>query len=108
MVGQAGEGLGADNIGRAAVNQFQHLSGEEPSLPCLVAHRYNGTCHFGQFFNTGRGGKMPALSKRFVCRSADFFNSLNGKIGHVCCGFFCSQVLGLEVLIVKAVAHEVN
>ena len=51
---------------------------------------------------------MPALSKRFVCRSADFFNSLNGKIGHVCCGFFCSQVLGLEVLIVKAVAHEVN
>lgn len=38
MVGQASKGLGADDIGRPAVNQLQHFPGEEPALSGLVAY----------------------------------------------------------------------
>ena len=37
MVGQAAEGLGADDIVDAAVDQFQHLTGQEPALTGLVS-----------------------------------------------------------------------
>ena len=37
VVRQATERLGADDVRRAAVNQFQHLAGQEPSLAGLIA-----------------------------------------------------------------------
>ena len=33
MVWQAGEWLGADNISGTAVNEFEHLTGQEPASP---------------------------------------------------------------------------
>jgi len=37
VVGQAAEGLGADDVGRAGVDQLQHLGGEQPALAHLAA-----------------------------------------------------------------------
>ncbi len=37
VVGQAAEGLGADDVGHAGVDELQHLGGEEPALAHLVA-----------------------------------------------------------------------
>ena len=36
MIRQAGKGLQADNVIDAAVNQLDHLSGQEPAFPGLV------------------------------------------------------------------------
>ena len=41
MVWQAGEWLGADNISSTAVNEFEHLTGQEPSFTGLVSERYD-------------------------------------------------------------------
>ena len=37
MVGQAGERLGADDVGGPGLDQVHHLRGKKPSLPCLDA-----------------------------------------------------------------------
>ena len=37
MVGQAGEGLRADDVGSARQNELDHLCGEQPALPHAVA-----------------------------------------------------------------------
>ena len=37
MVGQTAEGLGADDVGGAGVDELQHLGGEEPALSHLIA-----------------------------------------------------------------------
>ena len=44
MIRQAGKRLGADDIFGSAVDQFNHLSGQEPALPGLVA---DGDKRFG-------------------------------------------------------------
>jgi len=37
VVGQAAEGLGADDVAGTGVDQLQHLSGEQPAFAHLVA-----------------------------------------------------------------------
>ena len=39
VVGQAGEGLDADDVGDTALDEFQHLAGQEPSLAGLISGR---------------------------------------------------------------------
>ena len=38
VVGQAREGLRADDVGRAVVDQVEHLGREQPALAHVVAH----------------------------------------------------------------------
>ena len=38
MVGEAAEGLDADDIGHAGIDQLAHLRGEQPALAHLAAH----------------------------------------------------------------------
>ena len=108
MVGQAGEGLGADDVGRAAVDQLQHLPGEEPSLPGLVANGYDGAGHLGQVCYLGGWGEVAALFERLVGCAADMVDPPDRHVGHPRCALFRSQVFGLEVLVVKAVTHKVD
>ena len=37
VVGQTGEGLAAHDVGHAVLDELDHLSGEQPALPGLVA-----------------------------------------------------------------------
>ena len=60
MVRQAGERLCADNVVRAAVDQLDHLAGQEPSLAALVADGYEGLRVLGQLADMR--GRSAALA----------------------------------------------
>lgn len=49
---QAGEGLCADDVGRAMVGQIEHLGREEPLLAHVVAHRKHRAGLVGHGANT--------------------------------------------------------
>lgn len=49
---QAGEGLRADDVGRAVVDQVKHLGREQPALAHVVAHRKHRTGLVGHGANT--------------------------------------------------------
>ena len=61
MVGEAGKRLGTDDIVYAAVDQFDHFTGQKPSFSGLVADGNNGACIFYGFVNAGGRCKVPAL-----------------------------------------------
>ncbi len=56
VVGQAAEGLDADDVLGPGPDQFHHFPDQEPALAGLVADRDNGLGQVRQFFNVvGRG-----------------------------------------------------
>lgn len=73
MVGQASEGLGADNIGYAGVNQLQHLTGQKPSFSGLVAKGNKFLCHIRQLPDPGRRGEVFALFQLLAGSLAEIF-----------------------------------
>ena len=55
MVGQAAEGLGADDVAVAALDQLDHLGGQKPTLAHLGAQRNHPFGLFDQLFKGPRG-----------------------------------------------------
>ena len=51
MVRQAAEGLDADDIVDSAVDQFEHLTGQEPALTGLVSEGDKAVCHHCQILD---------------------------------------------------------
>ncbi len=79
VIWQAGEGLGADNVVHAAVNQFYHLSGEEPAFSGLIANRDNWFCIFYRLIDAGGWGEVPALCKRLGSGAALKLKGIDAK-----------------------------
>ena len=104
MVRQAAKWLCTYNIGRSAVDQLHHFSGQEPAFPGLVADGHNGCCHFCQIFNAGRGRKVPAFGKFFVGGASDKLNGFDTQIGGFRGRFLEAEIFCLKVLVVETVA----
>ena len=51
---------------------------------------------------------MAALCKGFACRLSHPFNCFISPVCNGCFGLFEAKILYLEVLVVEAVAHEIN
>ncbi len=60
VVGEAGEGLGADDIGHALVDELEHLAGEEPALAGLVADGDDVCGGFGGVLDVAGGLEVLA------------------------------------------------
>ena len=67
MVRKTTERLGADNILHALMDQFYHLTGQEPSFTGLVADIHNRLCIFHNPEDAGGGVKMLAGFERLHC-----------------------------------------
>ena len=81
MVGQAGKGLDADDIGRAGGDELHHLSGQEPPLAVLVAQGQEGLRGLGDSLD-GHGRLKPAaLLQRVNGRLADRPDGLDAHLG---------------------------
>ena len=65
MVRQAGEGLCTHDVSGAAVDELEHLSGQEPSFSGLVSDGHNLGRHPRQIFDVSRRVKVLALGKCF-------------------------------------------
>ena len=61
MVGKAAEGLDADDVLDTAVDQLDHLSGEEPAFAGLIADTHDGFRVFDQLVDAGGRIEVPAL-----------------------------------------------
>ena len=81
MVGQAAEGLGADDIVDSAVDQFEHLTGQEPALAGLVSERDNILGIFCQILNVGRRREVTAGLELSGGGSADLLHELDAYVG---------------------------
>ena len=108
MIGQAGKGLSADDIVGAGVDQFQHLSGQEPAFSCLVAQRNDVFCHIAQILNMGRGIEVPALIKLCSGRFAKLFQEGIHHIGESGSALLGAKIFCFKVLIVETVEQEIH
>ena len=108
VVGQAAEGLGADDILHAGVNQFQHLAGEEPSLAGLVAQGDKILGHGGQIGDLGLGGEMAAGLQLLPGGPAEILQQGDAQVAQPCGGALAAQVIRLEVAVVEAVQQEIH
>ena len=108
VVRKAAEGLRADDIVDAAVDELHHLSGQEPSLAGLVAAGYDRRRILGELGDLSRGIEVAALLKFLRCRAAQPFDGSDSGVSDQR-GLLCkSQLFRFEVLIVEAVAHKVD
>ena len=108
MVRQAGKGLCADNVSCAAVDQFQHLAGQEPAFSGLISDGNDFGGHFCQILNVCRRSKVFACGKCPGSRTAQPLHSFDSQISDQCFCLLESQMGDLEVLVVEAVLHKVD
>ena len=71
MIWQAGEGLGTDDVLRAPFDQLQHLAGQEPAFPGLIAKGDDFLRHIRHVIDVRGGGEMNALLQRLIRRPAE-------------------------------------
>ena len=90
------------------MDQFHHLTCQEPSLTCLVSGGNDRRCHFCQTSDISRRCKMAALCKSFACRLSHPFDCFDSPVCHGCLGLLESKIFYLKVLIIEAVAHEID
>ncbi len=109
MIRQASEGLNADDVGNAALDQLHHLARQEPPLTGLVADIDDGLCILDDLVDAGRRLKVPALlvlavngPQRDVLDGVDRCLHAEGRL------FGGAQIIGLVHLVVEAVQHKAH
>ncbi len=108
MVWQAAEGLYADDVIDAAVEQLHHLAGQEPSLTGLIADGNNGLCIFYDLVDAGGRGKVLTLCIGLVngpCKGLNGVNASGAKGSGLLTG---AQLLGLINLVIEAIEHKAH
>ena len=108
MVRQAGERLRADNVVRAAVDQLDHLAGQEPSLAALVADGYEGLRVLGQLADMRGRSEALAFCQRPAGGLAQIFQRVHSQISHECGTLRAAQVLCLVIRIEGTVGEEIQ
>ncbi len=108
MVGQAAERLGAYNIVRARVDQFQHFPSKEPPFPSLVSSGNNGGSIVCQRLNPRRRVKMSAFFKFFPGGAPHPFQEPDAQVSVAGGGFLLPKFFHTEILVVEAVEQEVR
>ena len=94
MVGQAAEGLCADDVGHVIVDQLHHFPGQEPPLAGLVSDGYDRLGEFHDLPNGSGRRKVPACLE-FFHRSApqEVFDRPDAERGQSGCLFAGAQIL---------------
>ena len=108
VVRQAAERLGADDVRRAVVNQFQHLTGQEPSLAGLIAEGNVMLRHRCQILNPCRRKEMCAAFQFAAAGAAEILQQGDSHVAQVCGGTLAAQIVGFEVAVVEAVKQEIK
>ena len=108
MVRQAGERLCADDVVRAAVDQLDHLAGQEPSLAALVADGYEGLRVLGQLADMRGRSEALAFCQRPAGGLAQIFQRVHSQISHECGTLRAAQVLCLVIRIEGTVGEEIQ
>ena len=108
VVGQAAEGLGADDIVDAAVDQFYHLACQEPAFARLVADIDDRFCVFHEFVDADRRCEVPALFKGFGGRCAQLLDRPDAQSRDKRRLAGGSQIIRFVNLVVEAVEHEIQ
>ena len=108
VVGQAAEGLRADDVVGSFLDQLQHFPGQEPSFPGLVAQGNDVPGHFAQFPDMVGRGKAFRAGQGFPAGFADMLQIIDYDIADPRGPFAGIVVFRLEVLIVKTVEEEIH
>lgn len=108
VVRQASKRLDADDVRDTAVDEFHHLSGQEPSFTGLISGRNDGRSHFCKITDICGWCKVAALLQSLICCFSQPVDGSETKICDGCLGFLESKLFNLEVLVVEAVADKVN
>ena len=108
VVRKAAERLDADNVACTAVDQFQHFACQEPAFACLVADRYEVTCHHSQIFDLCRRNKVFALFKFDAGSLTEILEERNSHVAQMSGRLLGTQILSLEVIVVEAIQKEIH
>ena len=108
VVRQASKRLDADDVRDTAVDEFHHLSGQEPSFTGLISGRNDGCSHFCKITDICGRCKVAALLQGLICCFSQPVDGSEAKICDGCLGFLESKLFNLEILVVEAVADKVD
>ena len=87
---------------------FEHFSGQKPAFTGLITAGDDVGRHLCQILNVGRRIKVFTFSKCFCRCTAQLFQKCDSEVCDRCGTLFRTEVLGLEVLVVKAVEQEIH
>ena len=108
VVRQAAEGLCADDIRNAALDQLEHLAGQEPALAGLVSERCEILREIRQMLYAGVRMEALRLFQRAVHGSAEPVNDSDHEIAAPRHLFIHAEVLRAEVVIIQRIVKEIE
>ena len=108
VIGQAREGLRADDVGRTVVNQIEHLGREQPALAHVVAHRK----HRAGLVRHGADAlgrlKAAGLFEHLLHRRTHPVHELNKRLHARARSGRASQLVLLQLGVAHGVQEEVE
>ena len=108
MVGKAGKGLDADNVGNAHLDQFDHFAGQEPAFAVLIADGQEGFGLLCDFFDGHRCIKACAACKCFQRGFSNLTDGLDQYFGNHVAGFCSAKEFGQILIAVDAVIQKIH
>ena len=108
MVGQAREGLRADDVGRTVIDQVEHLGREQPALAHVVAHRKHRAGLVGHGADALGRLKAARLFEHLLHRRAHPVHELNKRLHARACSGRASQLVLLQLGVAHGVQEEVE
>ena len=108
VIGQAREGLRADNVGRAMVNQVEHLGREQPAFAHVVAHRKHRAGLVGHGADALGCLKAAGLLEHLLHRRAHPVHELDERLHTSARGSGASQLVLLQLGVAHGVQEKVE
>ena len=108
VIGQAREGLRADDVGRAVVDQVEHLGREQPALAHVVAHRKHRAGLVGHGADALGRLKAAGLFEQLLHRCAHPVHELDERLHTSARGSRASQFVLLQLGVAHGVQEEVE
>ena len=108
VIGQAREGLRADDVGRAMVNQVENLGREEPSLAHVVAHRKHRAGLVGHGADALGRLKAAGLLEHLLHRRTHPVHELNKRLHARARSGRASQLVLLKLGVTHGVQEEIE
>ena len=108
VVGQAREGLRADDVGRTVIDQVEHLGREQPALAHVVAHRKHRAGLVSHGADALGRLKAAGLFEHLLHRRAHPVHELDERLHTSARGSRASQLVLLQLGITHGVQEEVE
>ena len=108
MIGQAREGLRADDIGCAMIDQVEHLGREQPALAHVVAHRKHRAGLVGHGADALGRLEAAGLLEHLLHRRAHPVHELDERLHTSARGSGASQLVLLQLGVAHGVQEKVE